>query len=438
MAPSDSASQSHMPLFPSLRGQPRRLSSEQIAEHQRMRLQGAMVEAVASHGFASTTVDELVGKAGVSKTAFYEQFENKQACFLSTFDEIIRQATERVGAAYGEPGDSRERLVAAVAAFMDLALAEPGAARLLTVESLILGTAGVEHRERGTEAFEAMVRQSFDDSPSAVEVSDVVVRVVVAGIRGVIYRQLRAGRLSELPGLVEPLVDWALSYQREPGEPVRQAMKAAKRAPRAQGKEDLSWKEPPDSQRSRAGLTQRERIIRAAAQAVVKDGYAALRTSAISAAAGVSNQTFYECFKGKDDAFLAAFEVVAGELLQVVGDAFLAAGDRPAAIGAGVRAMTDYFAEHELFARLAFFELTAAGGVALDRADRVLDDFGALLEPQVLPTGLEKPLPPEVLPAITSGVWAAIQHEIVRGRRESLSKLAPEIARIVVQPFEAS
>ena len=56
-----------------------------------------MVEAVARHGYAGTTLRELVRLAGVSKTTFYEHFESKQECFLATFDEIITQVTERVG-----------------------------------------------------------------------------------------------------------------------------------------------------------------------------------------------------------------------------------------------------------------------------------------------------------------------------------------------------
>ena len=41
-----------------------------------------MVEAVARHGYAGTTLRELVRLAGVSKTTFYEHFDSKQECFL--------------------------------------------------------------------------------------------------------------------------------------------------------------------------------------------------------------------------------------------------------------------------------------------------------------------------------------------------------------------
>ena len=37
-----------------------------------------------------------------------------------------------------------------------------------------------------------------------------VPRAVIAGFGGVVYRRLRSGRAEELPGLVDPLLEWAL------------------------------------------------------------------------------------------------------------------------------------------------------------------------------------------------------------------------------------
>jgi hypothetical protein len=97
--------------------------------------------------------------------------------------------------------------------------------------------------------------------------------------------------------------------------------------------------------------------------------------------------------------------------------------------------MLEYFAAHGLFAQLAFFELPTAGPVALDRADQALDDFTAFLRPGIAPAALGGPVPEELLPAIASATWGAVQHEIVHGRRQSLPALAPDLTRIAVSPF---
>jgi AcrR family transcriptional regulator len=412
------------------------MSAEEIAGHQRARLEGAMVEAVARHGFAGTTLGELVALAGVSRTTFYEHFANKQECFLATFDAIVGELEVRVGEAYRSGGDFRERLLAGLGAFMEIAVREPAAASLAAVESLTLGVAGVEHRRRAAEAFEVLVAQSFDHSPSERGVSATTVRAVVAGIRGVTYRRLRSGRREELPATAPELVDWALAFQLPESEVTRRAVAAAALPQEIEAEATeapaIGWEEPPDSRRSRQALSQRERIARAAARVVVERGYEGLSIPAISGAAGTSNQTFYEHFSSKRDAFLAAFEMLSGEALRLSAAAYARQEAAPEAIGAGLRAMLEYIAANELFARLAFFELPTAGPPALDRADATLDLFTAYLRgsPELGP-----PLPGSIIEAIPSGIWEMIQHEIIEGRLGTLPEIAPEVARIVAASF---
>jgi AcrR family transcriptional regulator len=441
MPPLDAARNPVGPLFPQLSSGRHGLPAAEVKRHQKGRLQAAMVEATARHGFPGTTVAELVTLAGVSKTTFYQHFDSKEDCFLATFDTIIAEVTGRVSETFREPGDFRRRLTRALGTFIEIAAAEPAAASLVAIDSLTLGEAGVAHREQGSEAFELMIRQSFDHSSGQVEVSDVTVRAIVAGIRGVVYRCLRAGRAAQLPSLLDELIEWVLCYQQEPGELVGMALAAAEGGgPGEDGggaAVDPSWQEPPGSSASRRTLSQHDRIVRAAAGLVVERGYASLSIPAISTAARVSNQTFYEHFESKQDALLAAFRALAEDALEFAGAAFSAQGDRPEAIGAGVRALLEYLTANELFARLAFLELPTAGPAALDQADQVLDRFTGFLQPGLLPSQLEGGLGTTTLHAIATGVWATIQHEIVNGRRGSLPALAPQIAWIALAPLNA-
>ncbi len=404
-----------------------------VAEHQRIRLEAAMVEAVARHGYAGTTLRELVRIAGVSKSTFYDHFETKQDAFLATADSIVTQISERVRVAYREGSDHRDRLVRALATFMDLVASEPQAATLTIVETLSLGRAGIEARDRGSEVFEEALRSSFESSASKVEVPLRTVNAIAAGFRGVVYRNLRAGTASALPGLVEALADWALGYQVAPNAAVRRAAVAAARpAPAAErNAEALDWSEPPDSPRSRVQLSQRERIVRAIGLLVVERGYETLTIPAISATAGTSNQTFYEHFENKREAFVAAFDDSAAEALEATTRAFRTS-QGPEAIGVALRAMLQYIAAHPLFARLAFFDLQTAGPAALDRADSVMRSFGAFLEPGVAPEELNVGPSETVLQAITSGAWGVIQHELAHEKIETLPELAPELAQIVL------
>jgi AcrR family transcriptional regulator len=437
MASTDPVSRPPEPLFQRLPGGPGGLDRDEVARHQKARLEGAVVDAVARHGFASTTIRELVTLAGVSKSTFYEHFEGKEDCFLSTFDTIMAQVTQEVGEAYAQPGEPRERMLRALDRFTAMVDERPEAISFVTVDSLTLGAAAVARREKSWQGFEAIARPHVSPPEPDAEVSDLTIRAVVAGTTGVVYRCLRSGQSKELRRLVEPLIDWAFSYSLPQGEKVRQAVAAAERPAAPPPTEEPAgdapgWEEPPASPRSRSSLSQRERIIRAAVRVVVERGYGALSIPAISAAAGTSNQTFYENFNSKRDAFLAGYESVSAEAIARTSAALDRAENGPEAVGFALRALSEYIAGNELYARLAFFELPTAGPPALDRADETIDLLVSFLERG----GEDAGGPPRVvLEATAAGIWFVIQREIAHGRRQALPARAGELARIALAPL---
>ena len=440
MAPVDLGSRPVEPLIPPVTEGLKKLPPEAVLRHQRARLGSAMVEAVGRHGYSGTTLRELVRLAGVSKSTFYEHFENKRQAFLATSDEILDRIDERVEAACEMHEDYRDRLGAALSTFIEIVLAHPQETNLVIVESLTLGSAGVAHRERVCAVFEGAIRDSFEQSPSDIEVSDLTVRAIAAGIRGVVYRHLRDGTADRLPGLVGELTEFVLGYQRPDTEAVTEAAAAAAtprpEAAKGTGRE-LDWEEPPDSDRSRAELTQRERIVRAAGRVVVEKGFENLSIPTISAAAGTSNQTFYEYFDGKREAFLAAFDVHAVEALSVTRAAFDETEGGGAKIGVGLRTILEYVAGNEVFARFTFFDLPTAGPVALDHADAAMEGFTAFLRPELAPSEFGASPSEIALQAIGSGAWSVIQHELTHNQGRSLPELAPDLARIVLMPVTA-
>jgi AcrR family transcriptional regulator len=413
------------------------MKADEVARHQKDRLEGAIVEAVARHGFAPTTVRELVTLAGVSKSTFYDHFRSKEECFLATFDSIVEGVTEEVVQAYAGDGDERERLVAALSRFMEIVVERPEDAAFAIIDSLALGSAGIAHREKAWEAFEQVAREYFDNNASAQPVSDLTVRTIIAGISGVVYQYLRNGKTKELPGVVEPLIDWALSYQAADTEIVRRAVAAAEHPPSVKGEgegETPGWHEPPDSPLSRASLSQRQRIIRAAARVVVERGYESLSIPAISAAAGTSNQTFYENFNSKRDAFIAAYEIASEKAMRICVNAFESGADGPEAIGAALRALSEHVAADQMYARLAFLEMMTAGPPALDRSEEAMNAVLSFVEAGKGSKELWSKVPRVVLEATAGGIWFVIQREVAHGRDDSLPAKAPELARLALLP----
>src|SRR5262249_21202872 len=119
------------PLYKRLPRGPHRLGRRAVAQHQRLRIHGAMVQAVASDGYDALSVRLLIALAGVSRRSFYEQFASKQDCFLATFDVIARQqlASARLACARTGGGPER-RLEAALATCASAVVADREAAAL--------------------------------------------------------------------------------------------------------------------------------------------------------------------------------------------------------------------------------------------------------------------------------------------------------------------
>src|ERR1700710_2045781 len=74
------------------RGTPRK----EAERNQRERLFAAMVATVGEKGYETTTVADLVKLSGVSRSAFYKHYDDKQACFLAAVEAMVEPTLRRV------------------------------------------------------------------------------------------------------------------------------------------------------------------------------------------------------------------------------------------------------------------------------------------------------------------------------------------------------
>src|ERR1700679_3296253 len=74
------------------------LPREDVARSQRERMLVAMLQSVAELGYATTTVADVVAGAAVSRSTFYAQFADKEACFVAAYDFAMQHALARMDA----------------------------------------------------------------------------------------------------------------------------------------------------------------------------------------------------------------------------------------------------------------------------------------------------------------------------------------------------
>src|ERR1700716_1817561 len=77
---------------------PREVGREASKASQRPRIIEALIEPVADHGYAGTSIREIARVAGVSLSTFYEHFDDKEECFLAAYDQVADKLMEDIGA----------------------------------------------------------------------------------------------------------------------------------------------------------------------------------------------------------------------------------------------------------------------------------------------------------------------------------------------------
>jgi AcrR family transcriptional regulator len=181
---------------------------------------------------------------------------------------------------------------------------------------------------------------------------------------------------------------------------------------------------------------QRQRILAAVAEAVSDVGYAAMTVEDIIKAAGVSRRTFYEHFKGKEDAFLVSYEDISAQLMQVVDAAFHRTDSFVTRVEDCMRAFLTLLAAEPAYANMCIVEVLVAGQTAIERRNAVMRQFTELID-----QGAAEALPKNARPpALTSetlvgGVHEVIYARVLRGETAKLPELLPDLTFSVLLPY---
>ena len=120
---------------------------------------------------------------------------------------------------------------------------------------------------------------------------------------------------------------------------------------------------------------QRARLFAAAAAVFARVGYAEASAEAISREAGMSKATFYEHFANKEECILALFDAASAQVRDAVAASTDSAESPDLRVHQGVRAFLTSLVAFPDHARTLLVEIIGAGPRAMERRDRVLQDF---------------------------------------------------------------
>jgi AcrR family transcriptional regulator len=182
---------------------------------------------------------------------------------------------------------------------------------------------------------------------------------------------------------------------------------------------------------------QRERLIAGLAAAVADKGYAAVTLADITREARVSRRVFYENFEGKEECFLAAFEVVVAHLRELVDAAVEGADDWPAEAIAATRAVLGFLAAEPDLARLLLVESRGAGPAVSTRFNQAVGELKPLLSAgrAVRKGEGERPLPESTEDSVLGSVVTLVSRKVAAEEAARVGELLPECVEFVLSPY---
>jgi len=186
-----------------------KLSREDVRESQRRRLITAMLERVSEQGYAATTLGDVVSAARCSRNAFYDLFEDKEACYIAACDET---ATEMLEALYSavEEQSWLAALRRGMRSYLRWWAEHPQFAAAYVIDLPAAGRRALEQRDRAyarfAAMFEALAARARTEQPLLGPLSPLAPRLLVTGITEIVGQEVREGRVDALPELEEELV----------------------------------------------------------------------------------------------------------------------------------------------------------------------------------------------------------------------------------------
>jgi AcrR family transcriptional regulator len=390
---------------------------EQVEANQRERLYGAMVAAVAEHGYEATRVADVLDISGVSRNTFYKHFDNKLDCFLATMDAVILCGGSGVVAAYlGHEGPWDARLSAGFTELIATIVAQPAAARLYYVESYAAGPAAVAKVDEFGDRLFQIIRKALDESPAYEGLPDQLLSAILKGIRRVMQSRLRGGSEADLVALGPQLMSWSLGYHAPP-----QPLERPSEPPALAFEMQPFDREDP-----------RERIIAAVIDLMASKGYRSLTITDIAQEAAVSLTTFYRHFQGKDEVVVAALRRSTDQIIAVVAPSFRDTPDWSHAVGAGLRAFFAFLVVERPFARFGGVDVQSGSRWVLEVREQILSSTQAFnAEGYRLYPGVE----PIAAEAIASSIDALVFDQIVRRGEEHIYEITPTAIYLALAPF---
>jgi AcrR family transcriptional regulator len=170
----------------------------------RQRILVGMLAAVGTKGYEQTTVQDAITSAELYRQAFYDNFEDKEECYLQALEAGSAWVELAMREAAAGETDWRGCLRGALRGLLRFLDQQPEIGRALLVEVHAAGPRAVEKRTEAMERAAAMIDLAREEAAGIAPA--IAAEAVVAGILAVLQSRLAAPRTKAFEPLLPELM----------------------------------------------------------------------------------------------------------------------------------------------------------------------------------------------------------------------------------------
>jgi AcrR family transcriptional regulator len=166
---------------------------EVVNSPKREKILTGMLEEVGSKGYDVTSVRTILDRTGLYRQAFYDNFPDKDTCYLAALDAGVARIEALARAAAASEETWRGKLRAGLGAVLDFLDSEPDIGRALVVEVHAAGPEALARRAAAMKVvtdFIDLARQEVRESETPPAIAP---EGIVAGIHAVVHSRLSTG-----------------------------------------------------------------------------------------------------------------------------------------------------------------------------------------------------------------------------------------------------
>jgi AcrR family transcriptional regulator len=176
-----------------------------VSSPKRQKILEGMLEAVGTSGYDGASVREVLVRTGLYRQAFYDNFADKEACYLEAFGFGVARLEAIVLAVAAAEESWQGKLRAGLGALLEAFDIDPILGRALIVEVHAAGPEGLKSRSEAMKRVADFIDSARDVAEGSEAPPPIAAEGIVAGMHAVVHAKLAAG---EEEGFRELLPDF--------------------------------------------------------------------------------------------------------------------------------------------------------------------------------------------------------------------------------------